>query len=106
MCCTDINECAMSPCTDPKRECINLSGSFSCVCRTGFFLDPNGECQGESNTLIPPSSPLLVFKEGGDGDHNPSMWLPNYLVGSSTNWKIKVLLKFVENTGKTGEHKI
>lgn len=47
-CNDDIDECSvkLNSCDDPRRECINTQGSFTCSCRKGFQQLENGTCGG------------------------------------------------------------
>lgn len=46
--CADINECALSDDVCPEDSfCLNIAGSFTCVCDPGFTGDQSG-CQGRS----------------------------------------------------------
>ncbi|KAK5857298.1 hypothetical protein PBY51_010553 [Eleginops maclovinus] len=38
--CQDINECLL-PGLCKNAECLNTKGSFRCICKPGFFLDPD-----------------------------------------------------------------
>lgn len=41
----DIDECAnfgAALCLSPNTQCLNLEGSFSCTCETGFYWSNNG----------------------------------------------------------------
>ena len=54
--CLDINECLIGNNTcDPNQNCQNLIGSYSCVCKTGFQLDPfNNKCVDINECLANP----------------------------------------------------
>ena len=42
---TDINECEEDPdICNIYEKCVNLPGSFKCVCAPGFFRGPEGNC--------------------------------------------------------------
>ncbi|KAM9846031.1 cysteine-rich with EGF-like domain protein 2 isoform 2-T2 [Aulostomus maculatus] len=43
--CTDVDECSQpaSACTKEHQECVNVDGSYQCVCSIGFE-DQDGEC--------------------------------------------------------------
>ncbi|XP_060578338.1 fibrillin-1-like [Ruditapes philippinarum] len=45
-CNEDINECEFDipPCSNPRTECVNTLGSYSCKCRVGFSLSNKGLC--------------------------------------------------------------
>ena len=47
--CVDINECDSNPCA-ADRECVNLIGSFHCICKSGYTqtILPNGELECEN----------------------------------------------------------
>lgn len=50
----DINECTDEPhlCT-PMGTCMNMPGSFKCLCNRGFSLDPSGRfCMGKCYLLL------------------------------------------------------
>ncbi|XP_034078265.1 latent-transforming growth factor beta-binding protein 2 [Gymnodraco acuticeps] len=38
--CQDVNECLL-PGLCKNAECLNTKGSFRCICKPGFFLDPD-----------------------------------------------------------------
>ncbi len=46
--CADIDECLERPEVCSNGDCLNLVGSFSCLCNNGFRLTPNREtCVGK-----------------------------------------------------------
>ena len=46
----DIDECelGLDDCDDPRvADCINIPGSFTCICKTGYTgSGRNGTCEG------------------------------------------------------------
>ena len=49
---TDIDECVERDAVCTNGQCLNLIGSFSCVCRNGYRLSPQkDQCLGESQHL-------------------------------------------------------
>lgn len=42
----DINECEATPCAN-NSHCMNVPGSFICLCPEGFFGDGVVNCTGE-----------------------------------------------------------
>ena len=55
----DINECAIRK-GDCLHQCVNLPGSYRCVCRRGFRL-VNDKCQGTTYTKLNIVSCLKCF---------------------------------------------
>jgi len=48
---SDINECLeSSSCGLPHQKCVNIPGSFKCVCEDGFVASRNGSCQVRSKS--------------------------------------------------------
>ena len=43
---TDINECEMDNICDNNSECLNIEGSFECICRAGFTGNGHIDCDG------------------------------------------------------------
>ena len=47
----DVDECelGLDDCDDPRvADCININGSFSCTCKTGYTgSGRNGSCKGD-----------------------------------------------------------
>ncbi|XP_053376387.1 uncharacterized protein LOC123533517 isoform X2 [Mercenaria mercenaria] len=54
-CDDDINECSTLPevCDDPRKTCVNYLGSYSCVCKTGFHLTEQGDCEDDDECADP-----------------------------------------------------
>lgn len=50
---SDINECAVNPGTCGAGTCLNLDGSYRCICPPGYFLHEE-TCEGTSH----PDQPL------------------------------------------------
>lgn len=50
--CTDVNECASSPCPKPGI-CANNPGSFHCICPVGYAFDSVGTCQDVNECIQP-----------------------------------------------------
>lgn len=49
-CNIDIDECASSSqnCNDPRRQCVNHLGSYTCECKVGFTESEQGTCEGKN----------------------------------------------------------
>ncbi|KAL4219781.1 scavenger receptor [Mactra antiquata] len=54
-CQEDINECieTVNACNDPKKECLNSNGSFSCQCLEGFEKNTNDICEDIDECNVP-----------------------------------------------------
>lgn len=49
---SDINECLQSDRICKNGRCINIEGSFQCVCKVGFQLMPDGKnCEGQGRLI-------------------------------------------------------
>lgn len=44
-CNSDINECAVNPSTCGAGTCLNLDGSYRCICPPGYYLHEE-TCEG------------------------------------------------------------
>ena len=50
-CCLDINECSfpvLNNCSRGVSICVNIPGSYTCPCITGYKLSSQGHCQGKT----------------------------------------------------------
>lgn len=66
--CPDDNECLRDPCAGRGR-CVNLMGSYSCLCYPGYTLSTSGttqECQGKPLPLIWAQDPTDSVGVGED----------------------------------------
>lgn len=52
--CKDVDECSFGVC-DWNADCINMPGSFECICKIGYSLEENGIfCQDIDECKISP----------------------------------------------------
>lgn len=58
---SDIDECLTTPCSNPFTMCLNIPGSYSCVCHVGFYYSQLAEeCLGFLNVVCACSLILRV----------------------------------------------
>lgn len=76
----DENECSAEDMCE-NGQCVNLDGSFKCLCETGYTLSPSGkQCHGQSMRSLP----------SGQGRRHGAHWgehpiLPQVVPGIGTN---------------------
>ena len=46
----DVNECSLESLNDCQQVCDNTPGSYTCSCSSGYALNADGICEG--NTII------------------------------------------------------
>ncbi|XP_030844921.1 fibropellin-1-like [Strongylocentrotus purpuratus] len=51
MCETDVNECELSSSLCSDGRCVNVDGSYTCVCNAGFMLENENSCTALSSSL-------------------------------------------------------
>ena len=48
-----VDECEEVACEGDFSDCINTEGSYECVCKPGYIMDPSSQtCSGETNVII------------------------------------------------------